>query len=225
MNPALDLYGSSIGKKIVMGVSGLMLLGFVVAHMVGNLKIYQGEPKYNAYAEFLREVGAPAFGHGQLLWLARFGLLAAVLVHLFAAAGLWRTGRAARRKGYRKNNDLSFSYASRTMRWGGVIVAAFVIYHLLHLTFGTVHADFRPDSVYRNVVTAFSRWPVALGYVACMIPLGLHIYHGTWSVTQTLGLDGPAIAPFRRAAAAAIALVVTLGNISIPVAVLAGWVG
>jgi succinate dehydrogenase / fumarate reductase cytochrome b subunit len=106
-----------------------------------------------------------------------------------------------------------------------VIVAGFVIYHLLHLTLGTVHGEFEPGSVYRNVVYGFSRWPVAAIYIACMLPLGLHIYHGAWSVTQTLGLDGPRVARWRRTIAAAIALAVTVGNISIPVAVLSGWVG
>ena len=207
-----------------MALSGLLLLGFVVGHMFGNLKLYYGEAKYNAYAEFLREMGAPLFAHDQLLWIARLGLLAAVGVHIAAAANLTRAGRAARREGYRKNNDLSFSYASRTMRWGGFIVLGFIVYHLLHLTLGTVHPDFEHGSVYRNVVTGFSSWPVALVYILCMLPLGLHIYHGAWSVTQTLGADGPRVVRFRRAIATAIALAVTLGNISMPVAVLAGWI-
>jgi succinate dehydrogenase / fumarate reductase cytochrome b subunit len=224
MTQAVGFYTSSIGKKIVMAASGILLLGFVVMHMIGNLKIFSGQVSYDAYAAFLREVGAPALGHGELLWLARLGLIAAVGVHILAAVQLTRTSRAARTTGYRKTHDVSLSYASRTMRWGGVIVAAFVVYHLLHLTFGTVHADFQEGAVYANVVSAFSRWPVALTYVACMVPLGLHIYHGAWSITQTLGVDGPRVAASRRIVAAALALGVTFGNISIPLAILAGLV-
>ena len=225
MKQEFSLYGSSIGKKVAMGISGLLLVGFVLGHMVGNLKIYFGEDYYNAYAEFLREIGHPLLGHNQFLWIARAVLLGAVLLHITAAAQLTLVGRRARRQGYRKSNDLSFSYASRTMRWGGVIVVGFIVYHILHLTSGTAHLSFEHGSVYRNVVTGFSRWPVALVYIGCMIPLGLHLYHGAWSATQTLGLDAPHMERWRRTVAAAIALVVVLGNVSIPLAVLAGWVG
>jgi len=225
MTRALGFFGTTIGKKVGMAVSGLLLLGFVAGHLFGNLKIYLGQAKYDAYAEGLRTLGEPLFAENQLLWIARLGLLAAVGLHILFAVQLTHAAGRARPVGYERKHDLSFSYASRTMRWGGVIVAGFVVYHLLHLTFGTVHADFRPGSVHHNVVAAFSRWPVALAYIACMLPLGLHLYHGAWSVTQTLGTDGPRVARVRRAVAAALALVVTLGNISIPVAVLAGWVG
>ena len=222
MKRAIGLFGTTIGKKIAMALSGLMLLGFVVGHMAGNLKIYQGEAKYNAYAEGLRELGDPLFGHGQLLWIARLGLLAAVGIHILSAVQLTRIAKQARPVGYKQKDNLSFSYASRTMRWGGVILLGFIVYHLLHLTLGSVHHDFEHGSVYKNVVSAFALWPVALTYIICMLPLGFHLYHGIWSVTQTLGLDGPRISRVRRAAAAGIALVVTLGNISIPLAVLAG---
>ncbi|MDP6579533.1 MAG: succinate dehydrogenase cytochrome b subunit [Vicinamibacterales bacterium] len=224
MTQAFGLYQSSIGKKVVMAGSGVLLLGFVVMHMIGNLKIFLGQADYDAYAAFLREFGAPALGHGELLWLARLGLLAAVCVHIVAAVQLTLMSRAARTERYQKPHDVSLTYASRTMRWGGVIVAAFVLYHLLHLTFGTVHVDFEEGAVYANVVSAFSQWPVALAYITCMLPLGLHIYHGAWSITQTLGFDGPRVAALRRIVAAALALGVTLGNISIPLAILAGLV-
>lgn len=224
MKQTFSLYGSTVGKKVAMGISGLLLVGFVVGHMVGNLKIYYGEAKYDAYAEFLREIGHPLLAHNQFLWIARAGLLAAVLLHVVSAVRLTLAARGARRTGYKKSNDLSFSYASRTMRWGGVIVAGFIVYHILHLTTGTVHADFEHGSVYRNVVAGFLRWPVALVYIGCMIPLCLHLYHGIWSATQTLGLDGPHVERWRRGAAAAVALIVAAGNISIPVAVLAGWI-
>jgi len=207
-----------------MAASGILLLGFVVMHLIGNLKVFSGPAVYDAYAEFLREIGTPALSHGEALWIMRLGLIAAVAVHLVAAVQLTLMSRAARTVRYEKPHDVSLSYASRTMRWGGVIVAGFVVYHLMHLTFGTVHPDFEPGAVYANVVAAFSRWPVALAYMLCMIPLGLHIYHGAWSITQTLGVDGPRVAVVRRFVAGALALGVTVGNISIPLAILAGMV-
>jgi succinate dehydrogenase / fumarate reductase cytochrome b subunit len=224
MKRAFGFFNSTIGKKIAMAVSGLMLVGFVVGHMVGNLKIYQGAAKYNAYAEGLRELGKPLLGHDQFLWIARIGLLAAVVIHIVSAVQLTHMARAARPVGYRKKHQLSFSYASKTMRWGGIILLGFIVYHILHLTTGTVHQDFSHESVYSNVVSAFSRGPVAAIYIITMLPLGFHLYHGVWSVTQTLGIDGARISLVRRAAAATLALVVTLGNISIPVAVLAGLI-
>ena len=205
-----------------MALTGVLLFGFVIAHMLGNLKIYQGPDKFDAYAVFLRELGSPLFGNGQLLWIMRIGLLVGVAVHLEAALRLSRMSRKARTTGYRSVEHLSFSYASRTMRWGGVIVAGFVVYHLLHLTLGSVHPDFQHGSIYHNVVTGFRIWPVSLAYVLCMLPLGLHIYHGLWSVTQTLALDHPLIRRVRRPLAAAVALVVVLGKISIPISVLTG---
>lgn len=221
MRRALSLYGTSVGKKIVMAASGLALVGFVIGHLAGNLKIFQGAEKYNAYADWLHHLGAPALGPEQALWIARAGLLAAVAVHIHAALTLWRKSRVARPQGYRKGNDLSFSYASRTMRWGGVIILGFVVYHLLHLTWGTAHHDYT-DSVYHNVVSGFRLWPVALVYMLTMLPLGAHLYHGLWSATQTLAVRSPHVERFRRPVAAAIAIAVVLGNLSIPIAVLAG---
>ena len=222
MRRALTLYQTSVGKKVAMAASGLVLFGFVLAHMVGNLKIYQGAEKYDAYADFLRAAGSPLFGHNQLLWIARVVLLACVGIHIAAATELWARARRARGGRYEKFEDLSFSYASRTMRWGGVIVLAFIVYHLLHLTVGSVHPDFVAGSVYANVVSGFRRWPVSLAYVVAMIPLGLHIYHGLWSGTQTLALRNSRVLRWRRGFAATVAALIVLGNVSIPVAVLAG---
>jgi succinate dehydrogenase / fumarate reductase cytochrome b subunit len=225
MKQAFGLWQSSVGKKVTMAISGIMLLGFVVAHLLGNFKVFSGQAEYDAYAEFLREMGSPVFGHGELLWVMRLGLIAVVGVHILAAVQLTQMSRSARSASYQKPRDVSLSYASRTMRWGGVIVVAFVVYHLLHLTFGTVHSEFEAGAVYRNVVSAFSQWPVALSYIIAMVPLGLHIYHGAWSMTQTLGLDGPRMSAVRRGVAGVLAVGITLGNISIPLAVLAGIVG
>lgn len=224
MRRVASFYASTVGKKITMAASGIILIAYVIVHMLGNLKVYQGAAHFNAYAEGLRTIGEPFFGRGQLLWILRIILLAAVGVHLLAAYQLTRISRGARRHRYREFDSLAFSYASRTMVWGGIIILAFVIYHLLDLTFGTVNPDFIPHNVYHNFVASFSRWPVSLAYIAAMIPLGLHLYHGTWSVFQTLGAAHPRYERLRRPLALAIALGVVLGNISFPISVLAGWV-
>jgi succinate dehydrogenase / fumarate reductase, cytochrome b subunit len=218
-----SLWRSTVGKKIAMAVSGVILIGFVVGHMIGNLKVYQGPVVFNHYAEGLRTFGLPFFSTGQLLWLIRIVLLAALLVHVTAAFQLALHSRRARAIGYRKyDNDLVFSYASRTMLWGGVIILAFVVYHLLHLTLGTAHPDFIHGDAYHNFVAGFRSIPVSVAYIAAMIPLGFHLYHGFWSMLQTLGANNPSYNRFRRPVAAALAVIVVLGNISFPVAVLAG---
>ncbi|HEY0305311.1 MAG TPA: succinate dehydrogenase cytochrome b subunit [Longimicrobiales bacterium] len=217
------LWSSSVGKKILMAVSGLILYGFVVVHMVGNLKVYQGREAFNHYAEGLRTVGAPFFGYGQLLWIARIILLAALFVHLAAVFQLTRQSRAARRHGYKKFEGLEFSRASRTMLWGGLLLLAYVVYHLLHLTFGSVHPNFIPGDAYNNFVVGFQQPPAALAYIVAMIPLGLHMYHGFWSMLQTLGANNPKYNKLRRPFALVLSLLVVLLNISFPVAVLLGW--
>ncbi len=207
-----------------MAVSGVLLAGFVVLHFAGNLKVYQGPDAFNHYAEGLREMGAPFFGRGQLLWTARLVLLVAVAIHIGAAFLLVRQSRLARPVRYARFESLAFSYASRTMVWGGLIILAFVIYHLLHLTFGVrvVHPDFVPGDAYHNFVTGFRAWPVSIAYILAMVPLGLHLYHGIWSVFQTLGAGDPARSRVRRPLAAAVAAIVMVGNMSFPIAVLTG---
>jgi succinate dehydrogenase / fumarate reductase cytochrome b subunit len=180
-------------------------------------------------------MGSPAVPEGGLLWLARIGLLAAVGIHMASAVSLWRRSRAARRHGYVKHEDVSFSYASRTMRWGGVIIVLFVAYHLLHLTWGVAHNNFvnanHPDAfeghadAFHNVVAGFRIWWVAALYALAMIPLGMHIYHGLWSATQTLAVRNDGVRRIRRPLAAGIAGLIVIGNISIPLSVLMGWVG
>lgn len=218
-----SLWGSTVGKKIAMAVSGVILLGFVVGHMVGNFKVYQGRESFNLYAQGLRQFGLPFFSDGQLLWVVRVALLAALLLHITAAWQLHQRSRKARAVGYTKyDNDLAFSYASRTMVWGGVIILLFVVYHIMHLTLGTAHPDFNHADPYHNFVVGFSSVPVSLAYIGAMIPLGFHMYHGFWSMTQSLGADNPAYARYRRPFAAFLAIAVVLGNISFPVAVLTG---
>lgn len=221
----VKLYRSSVGKKIVMAVTGVILIAFVVVHMLGNLKVYLGPEAYNAYAEGLRTFGEPFLPRTYFLWIVRVVLLLCVGLHILSAAQLWWQSKQARRQGYGRYDAVVFSYASRTMVWGGLIIVAFVIFHLLDLTFGTVNPGFIPGNAYHNFVATFRRWPVSLAYVAAMIPLGLHLYHGFWSMLQTLGVNNPRYNPYRRPTAAVLAIVIVLGNISFPLAVLAGIVG
>lgn len=224
MRRVASLYESSVGKKIAMALSGVLLIGFVVGHMVGNLKVYQGRDAFNHYAEGLRIFGAPFFAQGQVLWIIRVTLLLAVGLHIAAAIQLTVASRRARRTGYRRFDSLAFSYASRTMVWGGLIILLFIVYHLMHLTIGNAHPDFVPGDAYHNFVAGFRSVPVAIAYIAAMIPLGLHLYHGTWSLFQTLGANNPRYNRYRRPLAAAIAILVVAGNVSFPLAVLAGLV-
>jgi len=224
MRRVAKLYRSSVGKKILMACTGLILFLFIVGHMVGNLKVLSGPEAFNHYAEFLREIGYPLLPHQSFLWMFRAVLLAAVVVHATSALLLWRSSRAARSEGYGKKKDISFTYASRTMRWGGVILALFIVYHLLHLTVGSIHPDFIPGDVYHNYVVAFQS-PLIFGfYVVAQAALCFHLYHGLWSVTQTLGASHPKYNPIRRPVAVVLSLGIFVGFLIPPVLVLAGVV-
>ncbi|MGQ0560546.1 MAG: succinate dehydrogenase cytochrome b subunit [Gemmatimonadota bacterium] len=220
----IALWNSSVGKKILMALSGLVLYGFVIGHMIGNLKVYFGAEAFNHYAEGLRTMGQPFLARGQLLWIVRLILLIALAIHLVATVRLYLKSKRARRHGYRKYQGLEFSFASRTMLWGGIAVLAFVIFHLLDLTWGTVNPAFRHGNPYHNFVTTFQRVPVSLAYIAAMIPLGLHLYHGFWSMLQTLGANNPRYNHLRRPVAITLATLIVLGNISFPIAVMLGVV-
>jgi succinate dehydrogenase / fumarate reductase cytochrome b subunit len=217
-----DLYRSALGKKAVMAVSGLILFGFVATHMLGNLKAYQGREAFNGYARGLREIGTPELPYGGALWIARGVLLAAVVLHIASAWSVSRASLAARPKPYARAPRRHTPYASRTLRWGGVIILLFVVYHLLHLTFGTVHPDFVKDDPYHNFVAGFRVPWVGLVYVVANLALGLHLFHGVWSLFQSLGLSHPRYNAWRRAFATTFAWAVTLGNVSFPLAVLLG---
>jgi succinate dehydrogenase / fumarate reductase cytochrome b subunit len=219
MTRAVSFFGSTIGRKAVMALSGIVLFGFVIGHMVGNLQVYLGAHALNEYSVSLREML-----HGTGLWIARGGLLLAVGLHIWAAASLAIEERGVRPERYRAVRHRESTYASRTMIWSGPILLLFILYHLLHLTVGAVHGSFIEGDVYHNVVAGFSVWPVSLFYVGAMLALGLHLRHGVWSMLQTLGLSHPRWNGLRSAFASAFALIVVVGNISIPVAVLAGLV-
>jgi succinate dehydrogenase / fumarate reductase, cytochrome b subunit len=210
---------STIGKKIVMASTGIVLFGFVLGHMAGNLQLYLGAAALNGYAVWLRE-----FLHGAGLWIARAVLLACVVLHVWAAVALTAVDRAARPVGYREWEPRESTYASRTMRWSGVFLLAFVIYHLLDLTFGVVNPHFVPGDVYHNVIASFRVVPVSLLYIAAMLLLWLHLRHGVWSMLRTLGLAHPRYDTLAHRAAAAFATLVVAGNVSFPLAVLLGVV-
>jgi succinate dehydrogenase / fumarate reductase cytochrome b subunit len=207
-----------------MAVTGIILFGFVFVHMLGNLKIYLGADHMAEYGEFLRHVGAPAIPPGGALWIARIVLLACVLFHIWAAWSLARMARAARPSPYEHKEKVHTTYASRTMRWGGVILLLFIVYHLLDLTVGSVNPAFQEGRPYENLVASFSVWYVALFYVVANLALGLHLYHGLWSLFQSLGWNHPRFNSWRSWFAHGFAWIITLGNISFPLAVLTGLI-
>ncbi|MEY4340355.1 MAG: succinate dehydrogenase cytochrome b subunit [Actinomycetota bacterium] len=222
----LDLYGTAVGKKYAMAVTGIMLLGFVLVHMVGNLKMYLGAEDYNHYAEFLRELLVPIVPRTVLLWILRFGLIGAVLVHIHAAYSLTVLNRQARSVKYQSARDYQVaSFASRTMRWTGSIVALFVLWHLADLTWGWVNPSFVRGDAYGNVSASLDRLPVAILYIVANVALGVHLYHGVWSLFQSMGWNNPRFNKWRRQAAIAFATLIVVANVSFPVAVLAGIVG
>jgi succinate dehydrogenase / fumarate reductase cytochrome b subunit len=217
MPRAVPFLDATVGKKAVMAVTGLILFGFVVAHMSGNLLAYLGPEALNAYAVWLRELL-----HGAGLWIARAVLLLAVILHIWSAVSLTKDNRKARPVDYRQRHWVESTYASRTMVWSGPILALFIVYHLLHFTTGNLHPNFVEGDVYHNFVAGFRVIPVSAFYILAMLALGLHLYHGVWSMLQTLGLSHPRWNPLRKAFATAMTAIVVLGNISFPIAVLLG---
>ncbi len=219
MSQARGFVDSTIGRKVIMAVTGAILFGFVLVHMIGNLQVYLGPEALNHYSVFLREML-----HGAGLWIARAILLTAVILHIWSATSLTLTSRRARPEGYRLEKWKESTYASRTMRWGGVILLLFIIYHLLHFTTGTLHQSFIEGDVYHNFVAGFRVVPVSLFYIFAMLALGLHLRHGLWSMFQTLGVSHPRYIRMAHVAAWIFAAIVVIGNISFPLAVLAGIV-
>ncbi len=224
MNGLVSLYRASIGKKAVMAVTGFLLIGFVLMHMYGNLKAFQGAEYFNHYAEGLREIGAPIFGHTHLLWVMRLGLIAAFVLHIASAIALSRQSAAARPVGYASHKKLKSNLANLTIRWGGLTIALFVIYHLMHFTFGVkgVHPDFIHGDAYHNLVVGFQVTPVTFVYMLAVLALGMHLYHGTWSMIQTLGWNRVRYEQQIKIAAAGLAVLITVGFLSVPIGVLAG---
>jgi succinate dehydrogenase / fumarate reductase, cytochrome b subunit len=216
---------SSVQLKVVMALTGAIMLAYLVAHMLGNLKIFFGEQALNTYAHWLRLIGEPALPGEGMLWIIRVVLLVSVVAHIVAATILARRARSARPVKYAHRRPVSTSYASRTMRWGGVIILLFVIYHVLDLTTGTLNPNGVPGEVYDNVVADFSRWYVTLAYTVAMVALGFHLRHGIWSALQTLGRSSGPYQMRYKAIALVFAVVLTAGFLAVPFAVQFGLVG
>ena len=222
---AIGFYEAPIGKKAVMAATGLALFGYVVAHLLGNLQIYSGDPsQINRYAAFLHNPS-----NAVLLWTARSVLLACVALHIVASVQLWLQNRAARPVAYYKKDDVPSAYAARTMVWSGPIIAAFVTFHVLHLTAGDVIAlrdvggnPNTPD-VYYNVIAGFQNPAISAFYILAMVLVCLHLYHGVWSLFHSMGFSHPRYTPLLKKFAAAIAILIAARNISIPIAAMAGW--
>ncbi len=227
----LDFYSTAVGKKYVMAITGIIGIGFVVSHMIGNLKVYlgtvteNGQPVYDidVYGEFLREILVPILPRTYFLWILRIVLVAAVLLHIHAAYSLTILTRKARPVRYQSSRDYQVAnFASRTMRWTGIIVALFVLWHLADLTWGWVNPDFSRGDVYRNIDASLSRIPVAILYIVANVALGIHLFHGTWSLFQSMGWNNPKFNQWRKSLAAGIATIVVVGNVSFPIMTLAG---
>lgn len=221
----VTFYRSAVGKKWVMAVSGIILLLFVLGHMLGNLKLYLGRVHMNTYAEWLRTFGEPAAPRTVILWIVRIILIAAFVLHIHSAYSLTRMNRKARPVRYQSPRDyVAANFASRTMRWGGVIVGLFIVFHLFDLTWGAANPHFVRGDAYDNVVYSFQRVPVAIIYIIANIALGFHIFHGAWSLFQSLGINNPRFNKWRRWFAGAFAVVVGAGNVSFPLMVVTGVV-
>jgi len=214
-----SFFTSLVGRKIIMAVTGIILVGFVFVHMIGNLQVFLGPEAINSYGEFLHHML-----HGGGIWIARSILLLAVALHIWSAASLTLESRAAKPERNKVQTWRESTYASRTMRFSGPILFLFIIYHLLHFTIGTVHPDFIAGDVYHNFTVGFRVGWVTFFYVVAMLALGFHMSHGIWSMFQTLGLSHPRWNGYRKLLAYGLTFLVVGGNIVMPVSVYVGWI-
>lgn len=217
-------WGTSVGKKTVVAVTGGIFLLYVIAHMLGNLKVFFGIEAFDAYAQHLREIGEAIFGYEGVLWLLRVVLLTSLVLHMWAAFSLWYKAKKARPIGYQHRQRWEGSYAARTMRWGGVIIFLFLVWHILDLTTGTVNPLGGDESAYLKLVASFDRWYVALFYVLAVVALGFHIRHGLWSAIQTFGANSALKQNALKTFAFVVAAVITIGFAIVPLSVMFGLV-
>lgn len=221
----LEIYRTAVGKKYVMALTGIAIMGFVFFHMLGNLKMFLGPEDFDHYGEWLRELLVPFVPRTVTLWLLRIGLIAAFVLHVHAAYSLTRINHAARETKYQSKRDyVAANYASRTMRWSGVIFGLFLVWHLFDLTFTGTGYHYARGHVYDNVALSLGRLWNAAFYLVANIALGFHLFHGAWSLFQTMGWNNPRFNAWRRGFAAGFAGLVVLGNVSFPIAVTAGVV-
>jgi succinate dehydrogenase / fumarate reductase cytochrome b subunit len=226
-HPLAAFWTTAVGKKVVMAVTGAIMVAFVLAHMLGNLKIFAGPDEINAYSQALRTVGQPELGYGDALWIVRIVLLTAVTLHIVAAVQLTRLSWSARPVTYQHQKSVETTWAAKTMRWGGLILALFIVFHILHFTVGAVGfapGQYRDLHVYQNVVAGFSVWPVAVFYIIAMAALCLHLDHGIWSFLQTFGWSTSRNVTTLRAISRIIAIVIFAGFVSVPLGVMSGLV-
>ena len=224
----LTLPQTTIGKKVIMALSGIIWLGYLVLHMYGNLKIFGGQEHFNEYATGLRTLGAPIFGYAHLLWVARLVLIASFVAHVWAALTLSKRNRESRTARYVKHKKLRANSANLTMIYGGIALLLFVIYHLLHITFGVagIHPSFEGHDAYHNVVSGFQSYFFipAIIYILAMVVVGMHLFHGTWSMFQTLGLNNKTYSGMIRILAWVLAILIPVGFALVPLAVMFGIV-
>jgi len=219
---SLPLRRTTVGRKAVMAVTGLVLYVFVVVHMIGNLKFFTGSEHFDSYAKWLRTIGQPLLLHGMYLWIQRGVLFIALVLHIWSAWSLARISHSARPVHYSRRKDVQATLAARTMRWGGIAILLFIVFHLLEFTTGTLGQHYVKGDVYDNVVNAFKHWYLVVVYLLAIGALCMHLYHGVWSATQTLALTKPRINKAIRSFSIVSAAVIFLGFMAVPVAVLAG---
>jgi succinate dehydrogenase / fumarate reductase cytochrome b subunit len=222
--PTLTLWQSTIGKKAVMAVTGLIMVLFLLLHMLGNLKIFFGPHDFDSYAAWLRTIGEPLLHYAWFLWIQRAVLLVVVVLHIVCAAQLSKRDLAARPTRYAHGQRAKAGFATRTMRWGGIILALFIVWHLLDLTVGVTNPDFAAGRPYHNVVADFQVWWINIIYIVAVLMVGLHINHGFWSASQTLGLNRPARDRAIRTVGTTLAVTITVGFIAVPIGVMTGLV-
>jgi succinate dehydrogenase / fumarate reductase cytochrome b subunit len=220
----LTLWQSTIGKKAVMAVTGLIMVLFLLVHMLGNLKIFFGPHDFDSYAAWLRAIGEPVLHYAWFLWIQRAVLLVVVVLHIVCAAQLSKRDLAARPTRYAHGQRAKASFATRTMRWGGIILALFIVWHLLDLTVGVTNPDFAEGHPYHNVVADFQVWWINIIYIVAVLMVGLHINHGFWSASQTLGLKRPARDRAIRTVGSTLAVTITVGFLAVPIGVMTGLV-
>jgi succinate dehydrogenase cytochrome b subunit len=219
----VELYRSALGKKYVMAITGIVWMGYVLVHMIGNLKAFLGPVDLDHYAEFLRDLLVPILPRTVTLWILRLGLIVAIVLHIHAATTLTIMNRRARPVRYQSPRDyVAATFASRTMRWTGVLILVFLFVHLGDLTWGWFNPGFVRGAVYRNVDASLSRWWMNLFYIVANLALFLHLWHGGWSLFQSMGWNNPRFNRARRWFALGFAGVVVAGNIAICVGVLFG---
>lgn len=224
----LSIYQTAVGKKWVMALTGIGIMGFVFAHMIGNLKMYLGQEEYDEYAESLRTLLHPIMPNHVVLWLLRLGMIAMFTLHIHSAYSLTRMNHRSKPAKYTKQDYVAANYASRTMRFSGVILAAFIVMHLANLTWGVILVGgkhgFVEGDVYNNVVNSLNQPLVAALYIVGQLALAFHLLHGAWSIFQSLGINNPRYNALRKGFAFGFTAIVCGLNLTFPVAVLAGIV-